>query len=306
VRSVKQSTATNVMILMVDSTDHVTGKASLTLTITASKNGAAFASISPTVTERGSGWYSIALTASHTDTLGDLVIRCTGTGADPAERVLDVTAGLVDADVSSRSTLTQAQARTEADAAIAAVGLTSTVTARIDATISSRLAAASYAAPLDAAGVRTAVGLASANLDTQLMSLDDLDIEVTAIHSRLGAPVGASIAADIAAVKSDTAAVLDDTGATGVVVASGSKSGYALATAPPTSAEVADRVLGRAIAGGADGGRTVGQALAALRNRVARAGSTLTVYAADDTTALWSSTLTTDPTAEPITGADPT
>ena len=38
----------------------------------------------------------------------------------------------------------------------------------IDATISSRLASSGYTAPLDAAGTRTAVGLASANLDTQL------------------------------------------------------------------------------------------------------------------------------------------
>lgn len=41
----------------------------------------------------------------------------------------------------------------------------------IDATISSRLATSGYTAPLDAAGTRTAVGLASANLDTQLDAL---------------------------------------------------------------------------------------------------------------------------------------
>ena len=38
----------------------------------------------------------------------------------------------------------------------------------INATISSRLATAGYTAPLDAAGTRAAVGLASASLDTQL------------------------------------------------------------------------------------------------------------------------------------------
>lgn len=41
----------------------------------------------------------------------------------------------------------------------------------INATVSSRLASASYTAPLDAAGTRAAVGLASANLDTQLADL---------------------------------------------------------------------------------------------------------------------------------------
>lgn len=78
------------MVLMVDSTDHVTGKTGLTLTITASKNGAAFASITPAVTERGDGWYSLALTTSHTDTIGDLAIHVTGTGADPTDRLFEV------------------------------------------------------------------------------------------------------------------------------------------------------------------------------------------------------------------------
>jgi len=73
------------MVLMVDSTDHVTGKTGLTLTITASKNGAAFASISPTVNERGSGWYELQLTTAHTDTLGDLALHVTGTAADPTD-----------------------------------------------------------------------------------------------------------------------------------------------------------------------------------------------------------------------------
>lgn len=95
-RKAKQSVAKNVMVLMVDSTDHVTGKTGLTLTITASKDGGAFASISPTVTERGNGWYSLALTASHTDTLGDLALHITGTAADPADMVLLVEARSVD------------------------------------------------------------------------------------------------------------------------------------------------------------------------------------------------------------------
>lgn len=67
--------------------------------------------------------------------------------------------------------LSAAQVNAEADTALADVGVTTTVTGRIDAAITSRLASGSYTAPLDAAGVRSAVGLASANLDTQL---DDL------------------------------------------------------------------------------------------------------------------------------------
>lgn len=76
--------------------------------------------------------------------------------------------------------------------------------------------------------------------------------------------------------------------------------------AVPTAAQTADKLIGRRIGGGADGGRTVGQALAASRNKVTRSGSTLTVYDIDDTTVLWTATLTSDAAADPLTGIDPT
>ena len=85
VRLLKQSATANVMVFMSASSDHVTGLAGLTLTITASKNGGAFASISPVVTDRGSGWYSLALTVAHTDTLGDFVLHVTATNADASD-----------------------------------------------------------------------------------------------------------------------------------------------------------------------------------------------------------------------------
>src|SRR3989442_2598762 len=84
----KQSTARSRAILMIDSADHITGKAGLTLTITASKDAAAFAAITPTVTELANGWYKLALTTAHTDTLGDLALHITSAGADPTD-VLD-------------------------------------------------------------------------------------------------------------------------------------------------------------------------------------------------------------------------
>lgn len=173
-RKAKQSTAKNVMVLLVDSTDHITGKAGLTLTITASKDGGAFASIAPTVTERGSGWYALALTTAHTDTLGDLALHITGTAADPADMVLLVEAGSTDADVSSR--LAAASYTAPDNAAIAAIvlyvdeletrltavraGLLDNLT-NLDALISSRLAAAGYTAP-PTAGDNAAAVLAAA------------------------------------------------------------------------------------------------------------------------------------------------
>jgi hypothetical protein len=57
--------------------------------------------------------------------------------------------------------------------------------ARIDVATSTRLATAGYSAPLDAAGVRSALGLASANLDTQLADLPTNSELATAITTGL-------------------------------------------------------------------------------------------------------------------------
>jgi hypothetical protein len=114
--------------------------------------------------------------------------------------------------------------------------------ARIDVTNSSRLADADYTAPLDAAGTRSALGLASANLDTQLGDL-------------------------------------------------------------PTAIENADALLGRSVANSQS---TAAEwslctlVLAALESTIA--GSTWTIYRTDGTTVHATKTVTTDASAEPITG----
>lgn len=117
---------------------------------------------------------------------------------------------------------------------------TGTITYKIFAT------AAGAGSGLDAAGVRAALGFASASYDTDITGLntkldaidDFVDTEVAAIKAKtdnlpsdpadqsliiaatdaitalLGTPAGASVSADIAAVKTDTAAILTDTGTT--------------------------------------------------------------------------------------------
>lgn len=70
----------------------------------------------------------------------------------------------------------------------------------LDAAVSTRLAGASYTAPLDAAGTRSAVGLASANLDTQLSGIqsdtNDIQTRIPAalVAGRMDASVGAMAA----------------------------------------------------------------------------------------------------------------
>jgi len=145
--NLRQSTAYNLMVFMTDSADRVSGKTGLTLTVTASKDGAAFGSISPTVTERGNGWYNLALTTAHTDTLGDLVIRATGTGADPSDLALQIQPFI------------------------------DTVATNLDATVSSRLATAGYTAP-DNASV-TAIKAKTDNLPAAPAAVSDIPTAAT-------------------------------------------------------------------------------------------------------------------------------
>ena len=93
-RELKQNTATNIMAFMTDSSDRNTGKPGCTLIIDLSKNGGVFNPITPTVTDRGNGWYNIELTDIHTDTLGDLALHITGSGADPSDIIMRVTAAV--------------------------------------------------------------------------------------------------------------------------------------------------------------------------------------------------------------------
>jgi len=104
-------------VLMVDSTDHITAKTGLTLTVTRSKNGAAFASWGGSAAEVANGWYKLTPASGDVDTQGELVIHCTGTAADPADvnvcvvaydphAVADLGLSNLNATVSSRATQT--------------------------------------------------------------------------------------------------------------------------------------------------------------------------------------------------------
>lgn len=106
----------------------------------------------------------------------------------------------------------------------------------------------------DAAGIRTAIGMASANLDTQL--------------------AGKSVPGD------------------------------AMTLTVGERAAVADKLLGRTRAGGADGGRTVAECLAFGRNKWAISAGVLTVYADDDLTPLYTAAVTTA-AGDPVTSVDP-
>jgi hypothetical protein len=149
--------------------------------------------------------------------------------------------------------------------------------------------------------------------------------------ARLGAPAGASVSADIAAIEAQT----DDIGAAGAgltALASAADlatlAGYvdteiaALTTAVadlptnaelataldtlPTATENADALLNRDMSAVSDtNARSPLNALRFLRNKWDVAAGTLTVTKENDSTTAWTASVSTDPSAEPVIGSDP-
>ena len=181
----------------------------------------------------------------------------------------------------------------------------------INATISSRLASASYTAPLDAAGTRSAIGLASANLDTQLAAIPTAAVNADAVwdEARSGHTTAGSFGQGVASVQGNVTGNVAGSVASvtaGVTVTTNSdKTGYALTSGERTSIAEALLKLDLSTVTG-EAARSVLNALRFLRNKWSISGTTLTVTKEDDSTTAWTATVTATPGADPITGNDPT
>lgn len=186
-------------------------------------------------------------------------------------------------DIANNAITAAAIADAAIDAATFAAGAIDAAAIATDAIGSAELASSAISeiqsglSTLDAAAVRTALGLASANLDTQL----------SAIAGYIDTEVG-SIISELAKVpKSDSNVTLNAT----------------------VLAAIADALLNRDMSTGTDSGsttvRTMRQALRAIRNKWSISGGTMTVCKEDDSTTSWTSALTGTAGADPITTSDP-
>lgn len=159
----------------------------------------------------------------------------------------------------------------------------------------------------------------------------DVDQVVASVSGAVGSVTGAvgSVAAGGITAASFTAGAIDNAAfnvtetltanpATGGIAAlsfaAGAIDAAAIAADAITSSElaqtaaqeVADEVLNRDLVGGASGNtRNVRNALRTLRNKVAEAAGTATVYEEDDTTAAWTAAVTRTAGTNAITTVDP-
>lgn len=209
------------------------------------------------------------------------------TGKSPSEQVLKTPANKLATDGDGKVTpdTVTAAAPTAANVAGAVRTELATELAHIDADISSR-------STFDAAS----------NKVTVATNEDKTGYSLTGAYDR------AKNAASNTEVTNATSGLstLDGTDVEQALADYGTAKSSELPGAGPTAAQVADKLLGRNLAGGSDGGRTVRQALRPLRNRmeISEEG-VMSVYKEDDATVDWEAAVTTDAAAEPITKVDP-
>lgn len=132
------------------------------------------------------------------------------------------------------------------------------------------------------------------NLNTN--SIDDLATAsaLTTAQNDLDILTGADGVNLLSATQASIDAIETDTGTSGVVISAA------------TANQVADALLNRDMSAVSDTtARSPLNALRFLRNKYSVSGTTLTVTKEDDTTSAWTSTLTTDAGANPVTGSDP-
>jgi hypothetical protein len=320
----KQSTARTIHIgPFVDDTDGKTAKTALTISqadVRLSKNGGDMAqkNDATSCTHDELGYYTCPLDTTDTNTLGHLKLMVHESGALPVFMdmmvapanvwdsmfgsdklqvdVEEIGAGMITADAIATDAIDadaiKADAVTEIQSGLATAAALSTVAGYVDTEVASILAAVDT----EVAAIKTTTDkLAFTGAGPYYAQVDVVDWKGAAApamsgdaYARLGAPAGASVSADVAAVKGDTAAILADTGTDGVVVAAASKTGYSLTAAydPAKTAAQAGTALSNATWTDERAGK-LDNLDAAISTRLATAGYTTPPTAAANADAVW-------------------
>lgn len=203
---VKQSTALTLPFFVHDvSGDAVTGLVDAGFTKRISKNGAAFAAMTVTITEMENGWYSIPLSVAHSDTLGLLTIVFTHGSSKQINLQFRVEAKLIDDlnDISNPVTVGTINANAINAAAVAASAL--------DGKGDWNIGKTGYA--LSAAGIDSIIDetlTSHVTADSLGVAIKDILADTADIQPKLGTPA-ADVSADIAAIKAETALIVADT-----------------------------------------------------------------------------------------------
>ena len=215
------------MILMVDATDDETAETGKTLTVYLSKNGGAFATSTNSAAEVSGGsrgWYSLALTTTETNTLGELVVEAEAAGCDIWRTVYSVVVATPDANMASSST----GAITAATFAAGAINAAAVADGAIDAgaiatgaITNAKFAAGAIDAASIATGAITNAKFAAGAIDAAAVADNAIDAGAIATGAFTAAKFGASAI---------TSTVLADSAITSGKFAAGAITAAAIAT----------------------------------------------------------------------------
>lgn len=184
---VKQSTAFDDLFFAHDANgDAVTGMVDGGFTKRISKDAAVFGAMTVTITERENGWYHFQLSASHSDTLGLLTITFTNASCKQVNLQYRVTARIKD-DLAYPTTSGRS------------LDVTTTGAAGIDW------------GNVENQGTTVDLSATDIQLCDTVTTYTGNTLQTGDSFARLGAPAGASVSADVAAVKAETAAIVIDT-----------------------------------------------------------------------------------------------
>lgn len=275
----KNTAVTGFPFGLVSATD---GSAITTGTVTGyyTLDGGTQGTISGTPVHEGNGQWSVNLLQAEMN--GDLVgLLFTHTSAIPVSFSIKTDTKLV----SELNDVSTAEVNTQCDTAITDAALaTAANLATVDTVVDG--------IQTDLDNATDGLGAIKTAVDTKASqtSVDTIDGIVDAIL----VDTGTTIPGTIATVDSNVDAILLDTGTDGVVISAA------------TANAIADALLKRdfnSVSG--ESARSALNALRFLRNKWSVSGTTLTVTKEDDSTSAWTSTLTTDGTADPVTASDP-
>jgi hypothetical protein len=204
--------------LMVQSADHITGATGLAPTVTLRKAGGSFAAPAGAVSEIANGWYRVAANATDNNTTGALILHATGAGADPTDKEFQVVAhdnvSTATPSVGTATSVSGAVGSVTGNVGGNVVGSVASVTNDVGITqagadrvwsTTTRALTDKIGFALSAAG-NLAIWDVASSLLTTVGSIGKriVDFLTGDSFTRLGAPAGASIAADVAAIQSDT------------------------------------------------------------------------------------------------------
>ena len=224
-RVIKQGSTPTILFLLVSSTNHVSGLATgATPVVYVGKGASGTGSLSSNTatavdTANLPGWYRLALTATETNTIGDLVVHASATGADDTDRLFVVESN----DISGITTDIAAKASQSSVTAIPTNPLLTTDSRlnNLDAQVSTRLATSGYTAPpatvvLAANQTCNITGNLSGSVGSVTGSVGSVTGSVGSVLGAVGSVTG-SVGSVLGAVGSVTGSVASVTGSVGSV-----------------------------------------------------------------------------------------